>query len=333
MFFPQIIASHERGEQYSINDDVAPSIDLFANANWKSFRFLGEYFWGEHERHFERFQIGFSIAEESDFWLGRFHTPFGYWHTEYHHGNYLQTSITRPAMDGFGTAGGIITSHISGALFESSIYLGAGKINYSLAYGLGSQLDASGGGGHGGHSDAGLHDVDIFNFERNNHDNIAALRVAYLPDEFGEDQYGVFICTALIPTAGIQHNEVKFRGTGLYSNTQWEKARLITGLYHIETLFREGVIAAESGAFKSAYAQVEYQYDDQWNIFSRIEDTHGADHDIYLETLAGFVPQRQMIGLRFDPWSNHAIKFEWNRNHHEHSEHDVFLIGWSAVFR
>lgn len=331
LVFPQIIASHDKGGDYTA-DDVQPSVDIFLGANWSSFRILTEYFWTEEENHFERFQIGLNFYEDSNIWIGRYHTPYGYWHTQYHHGNYLQTSITRPSMDEFGGDGGIIPSHIYGALFESTIKFGNKKVDYSLAFGLGSQIQVAGTGHNSAQGGPSLHDVDVFDLERDEHDDIGALRIAYFPDEFADDQYGFFIVNGMLPIEGLLHDEVKFQSTGLFSNTQWYKTRLIASLYHIESEFRGGTATLESGSFTSAYLQLEYQNNEQWNFFGRIEDTHNGENDIYLETLSGFIPQRQMIGVRYDVWKNHALKFEWNRNHHELEVEDLLLIGWSSAF-
>lgn len=35
--------------------------------------------------------------------FGRFHTPIGYWNNAYHHGLFLQTTVSRPEMMAFGT--------------------------------------------------------------------------------------------------------------------------------------------------------------------------------------------------------------------------------------
>ena len=42
-----------------------------------------------------RFQAGWRFTPRTTLWMGRFHNPQGYWNTQYHHGTYLQTSISR----------------------------------------------------------------------------------------------------------------------------------------------------------------------------------------------------------------------------------------------
>lgn len=53
-----------------------------------------------------------------DDWLsvkvGREHTPFGYWNSEYHHGFYFQTPVDRPLMWTFESASGVLPTHLVG---------------------------------------------------------------------------------------------------------------------------------------------------------------------------------------------------------------------------
>src|SRR6266702_1772959 len=52
---------------------------------------------GETVVDVERLQIGYTFSDYATVWLGRFHTPYGYWNTAFHHGAQLQTSILRPS--------------------------------------------------------------------------------------------------------------------------------------------------------------------------------------------------------------------------------------------
>jgi len=44
----------------------------------------------------ERAQIGYTFADAATLWAGRFHSPYGYWNTAFHHGAHMQTSVRRP---------------------------------------------------------------------------------------------------------------------------------------------------------------------------------------------------------------------------------------------
>jgi hypothetical protein len=67
--------------------------------------------------------------------FGRYHTPIGYWNTAFHHGAWLQTTITRPEMVRIG--GTIIPVHFVGFLAEGNIPSGGAGLAYSFGVGNG----------------------------------------------------------------------------------------------------------------------------------------------------------------------------------------------------
>ena len=78
---------------------VRPTADFLYSYSGDNFRLLGEYVWSSSESELERLKLGWQTGDNSMLWFGRFHTTSKYWTTEYHHGQYLQTSITRPSVD------------------------------------------------------------------------------------------------------------------------------------------------------------------------------------------------------------------------------------------
>ena len=83
----------------------------------------------------ERAQIGYTFDNGNTLWMGRFHTPFGYWNTAFHHGQQLQTSILRPQMIDFEDRGGILPAHTVGLWDTGAIRAGKGKFTYDLYVG------------------------------------------------------------------------------------------------------------------------------------------------------------------------------------------------------
>jgi hypothetical protein len=67
--------------------------------------------------------------------FGRYHTPIGYWNTAFHHGAWLQTSISRPDMVKIG--GTFIPVHFVGFLAEGNIPSGGAGLSYSAGVGNG----------------------------------------------------------------------------------------------------------------------------------------------------------------------------------------------------
>src|SRR2546430_1964896 len=67
--------------------------------------------------------------------FGRYHTPIGYWNTAFHHGAWLQTTISRPEMIKFG--GTFIPVHFLGVLAEGNIPSGGAGLSYNFGVGNG----------------------------------------------------------------------------------------------------------------------------------------------------------------------------------------------------
>jgi len=78
----------------------------------------------------ERIQLGYTVNDAVTLWAGRFHTPFGQWNTDFHHGANLQNSISRPDVIEFEDRGGLIPAHSVGLWLTGKVRLGAGRLNY-----------------------------------------------------------------------------------------------------------------------------------------------------------------------------------------------------------
>jgi hypothetical protein len=83
----------------------------------------------------ERFIIRFDQSDRLKVSFGRYHTPINWWNTAFHHGQWLQTTISRPEMVQFG--GRFIPAHFVGALAEGSLPAGGWHVNYQAGIGNG----------------------------------------------------------------------------------------------------------------------------------------------------------------------------------------------------
>lgn len=90
----------------------------------------------EDESHvidMERMQVGYTFSDDLTLWVGRFHTPYGAWNTSFHHGAYLQTSISRPTFVEFEDRGGLMPAHSVGMWASGRVPLrGAARLGYDL---------------------------------------------------------------------------------------------------------------------------------------------------------------------------------------------------------
>jgi hypothetical protein len=83
----------------------------------------------------ERAQIGYQFADSATIWLGRFHTPYGYYNTAFHHGQQIATSLRRPRFLQFEDQGGVLPAHTVGAWLTGSKRAGDQRVTYDLYVG------------------------------------------------------------------------------------------------------------------------------------------------------------------------------------------------------
>jgi len=83
----------------------------------------------------ERLIIRYDLNDRFKLSFGRYHTPINYWNTAFHHGQWLQTTISRPEMVQFG--GSFIPVHFVGSLVEGEVPAGGLNLNYNLGLGNG----------------------------------------------------------------------------------------------------------------------------------------------------------------------------------------------------
>ncbi|MBL4630938.1 MAG: hypothetical protein JKY14_07190 [Paraglaciecola sp.] len=315
LVFPEIKLAYTDETSFS-SDNITPSVDLFAAGNISFVNILAEAYVAEDLQHIERLQIGFNVSENSRLWFGRHHNSYGYWHTQYHHGTYLQTSIGRPSMVELGAAGGIVPSHSTGILLEGEIEQQTSAWHYALSVGLTAQLNPSSESHHGGSANASLQDFDILNSDPSEHELGYAFRLAYLPDALAETQVGAFITHGdIVLKADPEHmsdeshheqssmkNEIITLDIfGVFVNYQHQAWQLISEVYYVKSAVPVDM-SVQKNSFSAAYLQVEYAIGEHWTPYMRIDRSFSYANDPYLQLLDGYPANANTLGLRLDLW-------------------------------
>lgn len=119
---------------------LAPRVSFFGevtlNANNDQFK-----------AELERTIIKFDQSDAFKISFGRYHTPINWWNVAFHHGQWLQTTVSRPEMTQFG--GQFIPVHFVGGLVEGSFPAGGVNLNYKAGIGNGRSTIVSRGGDAG----------------------------------------------------------------------------------------------------------------------------------------------------------------------------------------
>jgi hypothetical protein len=271
----------------------------------------------------ERMQIAYQFNDAFTLWGGRFHTPYGYWNTAFHHGAQLQTSVLRPRMIAFEDQGGIMQAHTTGALLSGSVRAGSGRFQYDAWVGNGGVTTDDRTGGNGG--------LD-FNRYKNTGGNMIGANLRYA---FGGDMSGVTLGVhgfrnqitnfqAGINGAADSRTQVNMLGAfAAVEKNDWE---VIGELYRFdnENQWVDPALwptAGQLGRHRSwaAFAQVGRTFQDMWTPYVRWEKAQLDQNDNYFASInnfsryqAGRSYQRNAVGLRYSIDPRSAIKVEFN---------------------
>jgi len=92
----------------------------------------------------ERLQVGYAFSNYLTAWVGRFHTPLGFYIIAYHHGSLLQTAVDKPRFLDFEDHFGAVPVHTTGLWLTGNAVIGENRLGYMVWTGNGDRI--SGGG-------------------------------------------------------------------------------------------------------------------------------------------------------------------------------------------
>jgi len=302
--------------------------DLVFAANRGHWRVLGEYNFGPGENDMERFQIGFEPVPDTLLWFGRFHQPASAWNTEFHHGQHLQTTITRPSIELWEDDEGLVPQHLTGALLESRRPVGAGAgVQLSVGIAYGSLIDAD-----------GLSPVDLLRVNPGSHRISETARIAFLPQYLGSSStgllYGHHRTPVLDPAQAVLLNAqlVDQHVYGAYFNQDREPWRALAVAYYVDVALRnEPAVRREH--FTSGYLQLERQLAHGLTLFARHENSSNASASRYVSLHSDdFVTHGSLAGLRWEFHRHQALTLQLSRLTTIQSTQSALRVQWSGVF-
>jgi hypothetical protein len=252
-------------------------------------------------------------------WVGRFHSPLGFWNTEHHHGAFMQTTISRPGIIAFEDEGGVIPTHIAGLLAEGSIDRDHGAINYAFGVGRGPEMESE------------LEAVNILEL-RNGGRLAASARLSYRPLDGSVGEFGGFAGYAHIPVAGGTIDESDQTVVGAFYKVETDTLRLLGEWFYVSNRF-EGPAPTRHASFSAGYLQAEYRAQARWTLFGRLEGTDSAKNDPYLDLIKEFLNARVVAGSRLELGKDQAMKLELSRNERQDdARFNQISLQWSMVY-
>jgi hypothetical protein len=240
--------------------------------------------------------------------FGRYHTPIGYWNTAFHHGAWLQTTISRPEMVRFG--GTFIPVHFVGFLAEGNIPSGGAGLSYNVGVGNGRGSTISRPG------DAG-----------DNNDNRAWVANIYSrPQRFYGLQLGASVYRDKITLAGGDFREWITAAHLVWTKETPEFLAEFANVNHRAVLTN---LSTNSQAF---YVQLAYRlpwFETSVKPYYRFEYTHTplSEKVFTNQDLIGSI-----LGARYDISSYAAFKAEYRYTKHQIAEPYVNGVFFQTAF-
>lgn len=324
---------HLTGDHYAdipagtdLSNRWQPAVTFLYTASTQRFRFLTElhaaYEEGERAGEVARLQLGWRPTPNLTVWAGRFHNPQSYWNTQYHHGVYLQTSISRPGIETSDDDGGLIASHFIGLDVDGGSPLGRfGRLRYELAAGTGAVL-----------GEDGLESPGLVPASTDGRLTTSA-RLTFTPAAGWLPTLGLFYGHNRIPALPpLAVREVAQCVGGVFGNWEQQQLRLFTALFWLRNDVTTPGGGHVNGAFSSGYVQMEYRWNDAWTSYARLESSLGAGNDPYTVLFPQFIDQQGVIGQRWDVTPKQALKLEYARPHLAGLWTDRVSLEWSMVW-
>ena len=274
----------------------------------------------------ERLQIGYQFTDGLTVWMGRFHTPYGWWNTAYHHGAEIQPTVLRPQFIAFEDHGGILPSHTDGLWANGHQNAGdLGRVTYDLFIGNGSrnlindgiagtpqysgQLDMNNGGDDNWQTAVGFRAG--YEFRGGALDTlwvgIHGLREEVVTYDPGvatgpiSDSYNGGIAESMLQMVG---------GFAHWTPGNWEWMGEYYG-FNNHAYVHPGVESPVGHTSSAWYAQGSYTWRGQYTPYARYEKTSFSQQDNYFYYMQGGQSySRSLIGLRYDINPQTAVKID-----------------------
>jgi hypothetical protein len=308
------------------HEDASPAADIVLAIKRGKFRLFGEYLLSPRDHEMERLQVGYEPVADTVIWIGRFHQPASAWNTQHHHGRYLQTTITRPAIELWEDESGVLPQHLAGLFVDSrqSISDSAG-LHIAAGAGLGSTLGAD-----------GLQPMDVLKPRQAGRHMSWTGRLAYLPDYIGATSFGVVF--------GHHHMSVDDEASakllartarqtvwGVFADWHHDSWRVMAVGYDVKTVL-DGLDISRTERFSAGYLQAERNLTAAFTVYGRSESSHRVRESLYVSAFhPGFELHRLTAGLRWDFRSRQAITLEVARGETLAARQTETRLQWSSA--
>ena len=260
----------------------------------------------------ERSQIGYVFSDTATVWGGRFHSPFGFWNTAYHHGAQLQPGIARPVQ-----LSGALPAHTVGLWLTGLFSAGNGKLTYDIY--AGNSTRVTNGSIDPNHTAGDNQNKNVgFNLGYNAGGALSGLRVGVhgLTGKITECASIGTSGNCIISTLDTVIEKSKMKMLGAYTHYDDPNAELIAEYYRFQNTNLESLANPNYHAKSaSGFVQVGMVLGD-WIPFIRHEKTsYDPKDELFINLANGKNYNKNVFGVRYELNSNAVLKAELSQIH------------------
>ena len=245
----------------------------------------------EYVTNVERLVIKYDFSDRYKLSTGRYHTPIGYWNSSFHHGAWLQTTVSRPEVAKFGSK--LLPVHFVGVMLEGSLPAGRLGLDYKVGMGNGRHTNIAAAGDTG----------DI------NSDKAWVVQLNSKPKRFYGLNLGVGLYNDQIPLD--DGTDVKESTVSVYGVWTKESPEVIVEYLHsTHELLTDSSVNGDVNTF---YAQFAYRLSGKyrnWKPYARFEHIDVDDSDPLLGA-EQLNYEGGILGIRWDFNPYAALKAEY----------------------
>jgi hypothetical protein len=328
----EAVGTFDRHSPEAQLDDEVLRADMLLSLQSGPFKLFTEYLLSDHEGDLERFQLGWQVSNDTVIWIGRFHQPTSVWNHEHHHGQYLQTSISRPSIDEWEDLGGVFPQHFTGVLIESSRPVSENwRLRSAFAGGIAPQIRVE-----------GMVPFDLLSPDSDRQQLGFQARASLHPGDLTETGFGALVAHDNMPAVGLTParvsspamiglDHVNLQLYGLFATYAAASWKITATVYHADArLHYAGATVDDS--FVVGYVQAEKRLAYELTGFARWEDSAGAGGSPYLELFELFARSRHVVGLRWDFVERQALSVQFADSHRLTGRYSDVRLQWSAAF-
>lgn len=241
--------------------------------------------------------------------LGLEHGPISRWNNLYHHGKWLELTITRPFIARFEGDGGIIPMHEAGVEARGAVPFAKGRLTYVLfiSNGRGPQV------------------TDVEEFSDHNDQKAITAGLGFEPMGTHPLWVGVFVRWDEIPPNEVDPARIHSIGqviTSIQVDYRGDRFQILSEVAFITDNDRT---SSQDFNHVTGYFQVGYSLNDEWTPYFRFDIRDMDNGDAYYSPVNRDLDIWEIVmGVRFDFLENAAIKLEIGFG--ERDERDAALV-------